>query len=144
MKYIIIMGLMLLALIPNIYAMPYDYHIPDPIETLDVFMPSTAQSWRELTVTVYICDGRFNPDCEYGHQRAMLQTEFMVDIYHINQETGERSLIESLESSTNNSGYNSLPVKLNDDYQPKEQYAVIISTSDRTTENTFWLFQKTY
>jgi len=145
MKYnIVFIGMLMLVLVPNVYGMPYDYSTPDPIETLDVFVPSTAQSWRELTVAVYVCDGRFNPDCEYGHNRTMLETSIVIDIYKIDDETGEPSIIESLVTSTDRWGSTTKAFLLDDNYEPRHQYLVTVSTDDRVSENTFWLFQKTY
>ena len=144
MKYKLVICIMMLVLIPNVYGIPYDYATPEPIEDVSVFVPSVGQSWREITVTVYVCDGRFNPDCEYGNRRAMLETSFVIDIYRIDNETGELSAIESLKTNTDRWGYNANAFLLNDMYDPGYQYLITVTTNDNTSENRFWLFEKTY
>lgn len=121
---------MFLSMIPMAYA--------EPVESLSVFFPSVGQMWREITVFVSICDGRYNPECEYGMHKTPLSAEYIITI------SNDSNVIETFEGKTSKWGDTSVPIFLNSQYEEKKQYEITVTSGNDTKSSSFWTFQKGY
>lgn len=127
------------------YAMPNQYHIPDPIDSLKVHFPQVGQSWHEVTVFINTCDAKFNPNCEYGNRRASMEyIPFHLEIHKIDYETKDHIFIESVDSKTGRSGYTAVPIHLDEKYEDKTQYLITVTTESDIKTGKFWTFSKHY
>ena len=134
------MALVTVMIVPGVvHAMPNDYRTPEPIESLKVFLPTTGQTWKDITVFVNVCDARFNPNCDYGNRRgAMDYVPYSIEIHEIDPITEELALVETVYSKTNRLGYDAEPIKLDEKYSDKTQYQITVATDDDVKTGKFW------
>jgi hypothetical protein len=125
-------------------AMPNDWETENPIETLEAYIPSTGQMWREITISLYACDGRYNPDCEWGKRLGMLQIEYQVSIDKVDSVTGELSNVESYAEQTHKNGFSAIPVLLDEKYEDNTEYVITVTTADDTESGSFWTHTRNY